>query len=149
MGKSSALLVARKMLIKITMGYLFRIIKIVKNLFQVIMSSDLNGTMKWLSHTTGEWEWNWITLWNQFGNNIKYRNVQTLWPNHPTSKNWTKENNSKEGKVYMLIHRTTTIAVIWKGYKISLWNSLPKIPFLAQLPGYWRMTHISRMRPCP
>lgn len=46
MGKSSALLVTRKMLIKI-MIYLFTIINIIKkNLFQAIMPRALNGTMK-------------------------------------------------------------------------------------------------------
>lgn len=39
------------MLIKITVRYLFTIIKILKNLFQVIMASVLNGAMKRLSHT--------------------------------------------------------------------------------------------------
>lgn len=49
----------------------------------------------------------------------------------------------------MLIYKTTTLAVIWKQYKISLWNFLLWIPFLHQLPDYLRMTHISRTEPCP
>lgn len=51
MGKPSALLVVRQMLIKMTMRYPFTLIKTVKNLFQVITASVLNGAVKRLSHT--------------------------------------------------------------------------------------------------
>ena len=48
----------------------------------------------------------------------------------------------------MLIHGTNTVAAIWKQYKTLPWNSLPRIPFPAQLPGDLRMTPIRRTEPC-